>query len=134
MPLNSISNQILGVIYIFLIERKRLQKLHQLNLKIISITNQGDFLKAILLVRGDLHCVVSHNLNFGNKTARALKPGSVRDLFARARKGFMAKRILRHGCQDMIDLIARTYMKSLKVPLPLADPLALPGVALGKVK
>ena len=56
----------------------------------------------------------------GNKIARALKLGTVRDLFASARKGFMTKRILRHGCQDMIDLIATTYVKSLKVTLPLS--------------
>ena len=49
----------------------------------------------------------------GNKTARALKLGTVRDLFAHAKKGLMKKMILRPGCQNIIDLIAGTYVKSL---------------------
>ena len=57
----------------------------------------------LLFVRVELHCVVSHNLAFVNqkkKTARALTLGTVRDIFARARKGFMTKMVWRPRGRD----------------------------------
>ena len=81
----------------------------------------------LLFVRVELHCVLSHNLAFMNqnkKTARALTLGTVRDLFACARKGFMTKTVWRPRSQKLIVLIFGTYVKSLKAPLYFGlDPL-----------
>ena len=66
--------------------------------------------------------MVSNNLTFfksENKKARALKLGTLRDLFAHARKGFMKKMVGRPRYRDLIDLIVYTYVKSLKAPLRL---------------
>ena len=53
-----------------------------------------------------------------NKTARALKLSTLRDLAAPARKSFMKKTASRPRYQDLLDLIVGTYVKSLKAPLP----------------
>ena len=64
--------------------------------------------------RGGLHPVVSHKSDFGrkkgNKTARAVKLGTVRGLVGSAMKGFMKKVHKRPWFQD--------YVKSLEAPLP----------------
>ena len=54
-----------------------------------------------------------------NKTASAWRLGTVGDIFARARKGFMTKMVWTARCRDIIDLIAGTYVKSLKAALVL---------------
>ena len=54
-----------------------------------------------------------------NKTARALKLSTLRDLAGLARKGFMTKTAWRPRFQDLLDLIVGTYVKSLKAPPPL---------------
>ena len=50
-----------------------------------------------------------------------MKYSTVRDIAARARKGFMTTMALRPRCQDLLDLMVGTYVKSLKAPPPLCS-------------
>ena len=67
------------------------------------------------LLNANLKCTCTQNL----RECLTFSHCAVRDIFARARKGFMTKMVWRPRCTNLIDLIVGTYVKSLKALLPL---------------
>ena len=73
-------------------------------------------------IKGELHCVVSHNVNFVGQKIRQLELWNLAqwEICSLVPGTVLWKKLVRRPMyRDLIDLLVGTYVTSLKAPLPL---------------